>query len=353
MRLGVFLPNWIGDVVMATPALRALRKKFGAEAQMVGVMRPYVADVLDGSEWFDDVLLYQKRASQPELSRRMLVQKLRAAKLDELLLMTNSIRTAWMAWRSGVKVRTGYVGDLRRWLLTNRLTPPRISATGKPLATLDSYLHLAAVMGCPPEPPRMELTTTPRDELAADAAWQTLGLPDGRRVIVINSGGAFGAAKNWPIEHFVALAQRMVSDWGLHVLINSGPWEREFAREIVLRAADRRVVTLAEIADLPVGLTKAAIRRARLLVTTDSGPRFFGIAFGKPVVTLFGPTDPAATFTHYDQETCLSLSLECQPCHERTCPLMHHRCMRDLTVDRVYAAVARHLAAENRTQDAA
>ena len=105
----------------------------------------------------------------------------------------------------------------------------------------------------------------------------------------------------------------------------------------------RRVVSLADEEQLPVGLTKACLRRSRLLVTTDSGPRFFGIAFGRPVVTLFGPTDPIRTETHYDAETCLSLSLDCQPCMARTCPLVHHRCMRDLSVDQVYDIVAEKL----------
>jgi heptosyltransferase-2 len=82
-----------------------------------------------------------------------------------------------------------------------------------------------------------------------------------------------------------------------------------------------------------------------MLVTTDSGPRFFGIAFGKPVVTLFGPTAAAHTATHYDREACLSLALACRPCMERTCPLGHHRCMRDLSVDYVYRAVGRQMLA--------
>jgi heptosyltransferase-2 len=130
------------------------------------------------------------------------------------------------------------------------------------------------------------------------------------------------------------------------VLVNCGPAERDIALEIVARADHRRVVGLGEMTRLPLGLTKACVRRVRMLVTTDSGPRFFGIAFNKPVVTLFGPTSAAATTTYYDQETCLTLSLDCQPCMERVCPLGHHRCMRDLSVDRVYAAVNRHLEVE-------
>ena len=180
---------------------------------------------------------------------------------------------------------------------------------------------------------------------SADAVWQRLQLPSGDRVVVLNSGGAYGAAKQWPAEHFAELARRIVKGGELSVLVNCGPAERVIAREIAANANDPRVVSLADVEQLPVGLTKACLRRSRLLVTTDSGPRFFGIAFGRPVVTIFGPTDPIRTETYYDAETCVSLSLDCQPCMARTCPLVHHRCMRELSVDVVYEAVARALTA--------
>lgn len=343
MRLGIFLPNWIGDVVMATPALRAIRKHVDPQSRLVGIMRPYVAKVLAGNAWLDEVVLYKKHSDSPEFGQRAVQRKLRAARLDRIVLLTNSTRTAWMAWRSGTRERIGYGGNLRGWLLTHSLRLPRQVDSGEPLPTIDSYLYLASALGCPLEPPRMELATTPEDEQAADAVWQQLDLPPGEKVVVFNSGGAFGAAKDWPAEYFASLARRVVADHDCHVLVNCGPAERETAREIAAQAGDRRVVSLADVADLPLGLTKACIRRARMLVSTDSGPRFFGIAFDKPVVTLFGPTDPEATRAHYERETCLTLSLDCQPCMEPTCPLGHHRCMRDLSVDNVYAAVAEHL----------
>ena len=310
-------------------------------------MRPYVAEVLAGSSWFDEVVTYAKRLGPGECSGRQAIRRMRAAKLDQILLFTNSFRTAWMGWRSGTRERVGYRGELRSLLLTKLLTPPVNASTGLPLATLDAYLQLATSVGCPPEPPRMELATTAADESAADGVWQRLGLPTGRDVVVFNTGGAFGSAKNWPAEHFAALARRIAGDWNLSVLVNCGPKERDTAQEIVARAGDRRVVSLAEERDLPIGLTKACIRRARMLVTTDSGPRYLGIAFERPVVTLFGPTDPRLVETHYERESCLSLALDCQPCMERTCPLGHHRCMRDLSVEAVYAAVAKYLDAES------
>jgi heptosyltransferase-2 len=229
-------------------------------------------------------------------------------------------------------------------LLTHSFDQP-IAFDGRPLATIDGYRQLSEAAGCEPTSPRMELATTDADETAADGVWTRLGLPSGECVVVLNSGGAYGAAKQWPAEHFADLARRIVAGGQHHVLVNCGPAERDIANSIAAMANSPRVVTLAEEEQLPVGLTKACLRRARLLVTTDSGPRFFGIAFGRPVVTLFGPTDPIRTEAHYGNEACLSLALECQPCMARTCPLGHHRCMRELSVDTVYAAVSQKLRA--------
>jgi heptosyltransferase-2 len=345
MRVAVFLPNWIGDVVMATPAIRALRKLVGPNGHLTGVMRPYVAEVLAGTHWLDSQIICVKPKSRLRVAANDVYQALRAERLDRVVLLTNSTRTAWIAWRSGARQRIGFKGQGRSWMLTHRVAARRIGADGVRISTIDGYLRLAETAGCQPEPPQLELATTPADERAADAVWQRLRLPPGNKVVVMNTGGAYGAAKIWPAEHFAELANRIVGRRGdsLSVLVNCGPAEREIARDIVARSGSPRVVSLADCEQLPIGLTKACVRRSRMVVSTDSGPRFLGIAFGKPVVTLFGPTDPAATATHDKREMSLSLSLDCQPCMERVCPLVHHRCMRDLTVDRVYAAVSRSL----------
>lgn len=348
MRTGIFLPNWIGDVVMATPAVRALRK-LDPQGQLIGIMRPYVGQVLDGLPWFDDRIFWAKKSDKAELQWPQVKNRLRVAQLDRIVLLTNSLRTAWMARQAGAPERIGTARDLRGLLLTTRVYGPkrghhfwRFGRNRKDklqLPATDGYLQVATAADCPPESPQLELATTPADEQAADNAWQSLGLPGRDRVVVLNTGGAFGAAKDWPVEHFTELARRIAREQDLHVLINCGPSEREVAQAIVNKAADPRVTSLAGVADLPIGLSKGIIRRSRLLVTTDSGPRFFGIAFGVPTVSLFGPTSTLWTRTYSDCETQLSLNLDCAPCMERTCPLKHHACMKDLSVDRVHAAV--------------
>lgn len=345
MRLGIFLPNWIGDVAMATPAIRALRRMVG-DGQMTAVMRPYVAEALSGNPWFDAQVLYEKKSTADAAFLWPAVQqKLREAKFDAVVLLTNSLRTGWMAYRSGTPQRIGMVGNLRSPLLTTRVYPPRQGRRVLTIPPINGYLQVAYAAGASPESPTMELHTTEADERAADAAWRRLELPTNGRVVILNTGGAFGAAKDWPAASFTQLALRLVRERDAHVVLNCGPAERQAVRNIVAEAHDDRITSLADEPALPIGLTKAMIRRANLLVTTDSGPRFFGVAFGVPTVSLFGPTSTEFTRTGASHDKTLSLGLGCQPCMARTCPFQHHRCMKDLSVDRVWAAIDEVLAA--------
>jgi heptosyltransferase-2 len=123
-------------------------------------------------------------------------------------------------------------------------------------------------------------------------------------------------------------------------LVLCGPAERDQARAIARDAESPLVQSLAE-ATPSIGLTKAAIARASLLVTTDSGPRHFAPAFGVPVVSLFGPTHIGWSDTRYRKEVPLQVPVDCGPCQQRTCPLGHHKCMTELTPEMVWGAVAR------------
>jgi heptosyltransferase II len=345
VQIGIFLPNWIGDTAMATPALRALRTHFGPQAHLTGVLRPYLADVLAGTRWLDEQVFFNPRGVDRSVRSWPVAKALRARQFDLVVLLTNSLRTGLMAWASGAPLRVGYARYGRGLTLTTRLEPPREGRRLIPTSAIDAYLKIAYELGCPTESRRLELATLPDDEAAADAVWKKLRLPPGDQVVVLNSGGAFGAAKHWPAEHFAGLAKRIADRDKLAVLVNCGPNERDIAADIVGRANHPGVVSLADEPRLPVGLTKACIRRSRLLVSTDSGPRFFAVAFGVPVVSLFGPTHPAWSRTYYAREICLQHDVPCGPCMLRTCPHGHHQCMRDLDVDTVHRAVLRQLEA--------
>jgi heptosyltransferase-2 len=333
MNIAIFLPNWIGDTVMATPALRALRRHF-ARAKLVGVLRPYVAGVLEGSPWLDS-LVFHRRPGPLSFSTLTAAWQLRRYRSDLAIIFPNSFRSALVAWLGGCRRRIGYTAYSRGRLLTDHLEPVR-GPNGRrlPSPILDAYNLLAEAAGCPSPGRRLELFTTPQDEAAADKVWQDVGLRKFPEVICLNTGGAFGSAKDWPTGHFASLARRLADDRGSAVLVLCGPAERDLARRIATLACRPSVHALSD-QPLSLGLTKACIRRAALLITTDSGPRHFAAAFDRPVVTLFGPTHIAWTETFHPKAVHLQKKVDCGPCQRRVCPL-DHRCMRLLAPEDVY-----------------
>jgi heptosyltransferase-2 len=329
-RIAIFCPNWVGDVVMATPALAALRRQY-PRARITGVLRPYVAGVLEGGDWFDETL--------PGKGIVGTAWKLRPRKIDLAVLFTNSFRTAAAAWFGGCKRTIGYARDWRSVFLTDRLEPPRdVQGRFLPSPIIDAYNLLAVKAGCPLPGHRMTLHTTAADEAAADAVWAGFRLDHAERVIALNPGAAYGAAKHWPITHFVELARRCVDELRAAVLVLCGPNERDLAARIA-HEANRPTVHSLAATPVTLGLIKACVRRVDLLVTTDSGPRHFAAAFDRPVVTLFGPTHIAWTETYFAKAVHLQKQVPCGPCQLRVCPL-DHRCMKTLGPDEAFAAAA-------------
>lgn len=346
MKIAVFLPNWLGDLAMATPTLRSLQGYFGPDARLVGIMRPYLADVLAGTDWLSGQWLFDPRSKDHSRRTWALVRRMRAERFELALLLTNSMRTAIVAWLGGARQRVGYAIHGRGPLLTGKLYPRRAGRRMAPAPVVDSYLALARAIGCPPGSRRLELATTAEDERSADAVFASLGLCNDRPIVTFNCSGAYGGSKLWPLEYFARLAGRVVDRLDHDVLVMCGPNEREIARRVVRLAGTPRVVSMAE-QPLDLGTAKACMRRGRLTVSTDSGPRHVAAALGRPVVTLFGPMLPIWSENPTQEAVNLVADLDCIGCHKRVCPLGHHHCMKKLTVDMVYAEVAKLLKQES------
>jgi heptosyltransferase II len=351
MNIGVILPNWVGDLTMATPTLRALRRRY-PDDRIVGVARRFLAPLLEGTPWLNHVYPWEHHGRGAIGQTWRLVRRLRSERLDVLVLLRASLYAGAVGRLSGAKRVVGYAKNWRSALLTDPVPPLHHGRGSEPVSAVDDFLHLAEYLGCPVESRNLELATMPADEAAADGVWQRLGLPQGERVILLNSGGAYGAAKHWPAEHCAELARRAAVELGLTTLVLCGPGERDsaaaierVANEALSGSAPRGAARVRSMAgeDVSFGTTKAIVRRARLLVTTDSGPRHMAAALNTPTVVLFGPIDPRWSRNYQRDSIELRLPLECSPCGRRVCPLGHQKCLRDLRPTDVLQAVGQLL----------
>jgi len=335
-RILIFVPNWVGDVVMATAGLVAVRRRFPT-ARITLLERRYVAPVLADLSVADETIYWPETDPSPGMSRSIagLIAHLRRERFALALLLTNSFRSALVAYLAGARRRVGYARGGRSWLLTDGLKPKKHGHEFVPIPALDYYNALVRHLGCNHVNDQLVLATSPSDEAAID---DRLGsTPPHHPLIVLNPGANYGSAKCWPAEKYAALADELVDRYDARVVASLSPKESEIADR--LAAAVRRPIEIFVDPPLGLGPLKALVRRSRLLITNDTGPRHFAAAFGVPVVTIFGSSDPAWTDTRYSQERIAILDLDCQPCMERVCPLKHHHCMKLLEPELVLQKV--------------
>lgn len=349
-KLLVRLPNWVGDVVMATPALRALRAGFpspGWEIVLNG--KASLLSLLEGAPWFDGALPIEGPAGGAVarlLGPFRAGRKLRAEGFEVAVIFPNSWSSALAAWLGRIPRRVGYERDRRSLLLTDVVY---LSSGGRlrPVPMVRYYLELCRRLGCPVEKTGGELEL-PASEAAlarADAYLRERGVAAGEGVLALSPGSAYGSAKMWEPEHFAAVAAHFAAK-GLRVGIYGGPADRDVVSRIGGLVRERLPAGAAppfEATDVPLKDLCAHMKRARALVSNDSGGRHFGVAAGIPVVVVMGSTHPAYTEVDYDRYCVLLERVECWPCHLRECPI-DRRCMTRLLPERAIAAVEAYLA---------
>jgi heptosyltransferase-2 len=326
-RLVVFAPNWLGDAVMALPAIADLRRAMPGAALTIAA-RPSIAPLFSMVPGIDAVVVPKpgRESFSPAAHEKDAHPRFSAA-----ILLPNSFQTALTAWRAGVPERWGYRTDWRRPLLTRAIDPP----TG--VHQVEYYQRLVSALGFPnaaPYPGRPHVAVS--DELRETGVRELKGVGwDGRRPLVaLAPGAAYGGAKRWPPASFAGLARALADD-GIQSVMVGGRADLPVAREIVAALGDNVVLNLMGT-DLPT--LAAIIAACRALVSNASGAMHLGAAIDVPVTAVFGPTDERATRPAGDEHVVLTNPVWCRPCMMRECPI-DHRCMRGIGVDRVVGAL--------------
>jgi len=313
-------PNWLGDAVMALPAVRNLRTIVGNEPLAVAAPEKLAA-LWQACSFVDRVIVLEK----PRRIRAVAAQ-LRAEKFNSAVLLPNSLRAALEVFLARIPQRIGYARGARGLLLTRTVPSPRRNPVR--LHQKFHYLDLAAACGAPGEDSSLPLLR------------KNSSTPDGSPPqIALCPGAEYGPAKRWPVENFVAVAQHFANKHSARIVILGAPADEAVAGELAAQVpgAENRAgqTTLAEF--------MAALETSRLVICNDSGAMHLASALDVPTVAIFGSTEPALTGPMGARTAVLRHHVPCSPCFLRECPI-DFACMTSITPAQVIALAEAQLA---------
>jgi heptosyltransferase-2 len=319
LEILILAPNWLGDAIMALPAIRDVRVHFHGQPLAVAA-RPSIAAVFRAVPDVDRIIRVE-RGSEPSLLRA-----------DIGILFPNSFRSAWMLKKAGVKERWGYRTDFRGPLLTRAIRKPK----GR-VSFPEYYSNLIRQLGIETGPLTTQLKLPAATSAAARALLEERGWQPGQPLVGIAPGAAFGHAKRWPAKRYAELASMLIDEGAACVILGRSE-DRDAACEI-------KGIDLIGQTDLM--MLMGIVAQCTAVVANDSGAMHVAGALGVPVVGIWGPTDerystPVTPDENARTLAVLSEPVFCRPCFLPDCPI-DHRCMKRIPTTRVHAAVRRFL----------
>lgn len=304
--------NWVGDAVMSLPALRAIRERFST-ARISVLAKPWVADLYARESFIDEIILYDGQ------SPWRTGHELRSRHFDCAILLQNAFEAAWIAWLARIPSRIGYKRDGRQLLLTRAVDVPMRGEI--PRHERFYYLELLRRAGL--------IDALPASD---EIRLQRSKSPNGKRVIGVSPGAAYGTAKRWLPERFAEAAGALATARGASIALFGSKTERDLCQEVAKRLDGQEVTnfagqtTLSQFIDLASG--------CELFLTNDSGSMHIASALGVPTVAIFGATDDTTTGPTGRNARVVRHPVDCSPCLLRECPI-DHRCMTGVSVERV------------------
>jgi len=329
------MPNWIGDLIMATPVLTDLRKAY-PKAHITAMCRTPISDLLREDQDIDELFYFSKINSFGRRNdKRDIVEKLRRGKYDLGILLTSSFSSAWWFWLGKVKKRLGYQGNGRGILLTDKVPFPK---NVHEQHLVETYKMLLEPLGIPLSSSKPRIFLTEKELSDAKTLLKQLGISSEQILIGINPGAAYGTAKCWLPERFREVTERLLKLPNIRIIYFGDQASMPLVKEIC-QDLPSPVINLAGLTSLRE--LAALIKLCQVILTNDSGPMHIAAAVGTPLVALFGSTNEIATGP-YKTGTIIHKHVSCSPCYRRVCPI-DFRCMKRIETDEVYKEILRIL----------
>ena len=334
-KILVHCPSWVGDLVMATPALRAIRENNPA-AQITLLVRPQIREVIEGLPYYDELIEYDSKILHQTWKKKFSIsRKLKKSAFTLSIIFPNSFSSAAVSFLAGIPVRIGYNTNFRSFMLTHKISPPREKSKKVPIPMVERYLNICKALNYTISSQKTMLAFSSGTREAVKKLYQQRGVDCTKPLVTIIPGATFGASKCWPPEYFAQVGEFLADHYDAQMMIITGPGEQEVALRIASLMRTPSFTFTKEV--IPLEYLKAIISDSALVVTNDTGPRHFAVAFDVPVVVIMGPTDPRYTNYNLGKTRLLREEVECGPCHLKICPI-DHRCMKNITAEKVIKA---------------
>lgn len=338
IKILVWLPSPMGDAILCTPALRAIREKYKS-SEIFFLANPTVRRILSPCSFNDDWL------ECDNMNPFAIANKLREHKFTHAVLFKNSFASALTVFFARIPSRLGYCRDRRGFLLTEKIYPEKLrNGKYKPLSMVDYYLEIASKLGADITNKKTELSVDEQDTKSLQSKLPEVFNSTGP-VIILVPGGAFGPSKCWPADNFAKTANQLINDFNATVVVSVSTNQEEqkiageicSSRELSTGASKNKLINLADN-PLNLGQLKSLFLLADLVITNDTGPRHIAVALGRKVVTLFGPNDPVWTDTQYENEIQITGNVTCSPCQKPVCVRKKRICMESISVETILGA---------------
>jgi len=329
--------NWLGDLVMSLPALRAIRSAFSS-ASLAVLVRRELAGFFDGINWIEHVIPYTVRRGPRGLRDRWgIIGKIREHRFNLAILFPNSFASALWVTLAGVPRRAGYVADARGFMLTHAVTTPPPDALEDHqsrywLALVRETLGVAPVSGA--EHHKLEVAERHREKMRAWLA-ANRAQPEAP-LIALAPAAAYGPAKEWPLVRYSALVDLLAERYGAECVLVGAPSEQ---RKCLQVAATSRFGAPVAAGQTTVGELIGLLSVCDGFAGNDSGSMHLAAALGIPAVGIFGSTNPTRTGPLGPRANVIYHQIECSPCLARTCRFGHYNCLRGITPEEVAGAL--------------
>lgn len=336
-KILIFGPNWIGDTIMSTPLVSALKESL-PKAHITIAIKPYLSPLWKNNPYINEIWEVKMAPKYRLLTYWGLFKRIKKEKFDLAIVLPHCLRYVLISFLARVPGRIGYdISGLRRRFLTHSL--PYTQDLRKE-HMVKNYLNILKLIGIKPKEKELILNIDYDSQKAAENTLRDKGIKSDDLIIGIAPGATYGKTKRWSEYKFAELANSIAKRYLAKIIVFISPDEKKLSYKIK-KLLNKQSIILDSNCSLPE--IASLIKRCRLFISNDSGLMHIASALGVKVIAIFGSSSPLWTAPYGSGHTVIKKELSCSPCFKKKCPYSNYKCLESVETEEVLTQIDKHL----------